>query len=423
MKTKRVFLIVLDSFGVGELPDAAKYGDCGSDTFGAVSRSEYLDVPNMRSLGLFNIDGVSPKGAVESPRGAFGRAAERSAGKDTTTGHWEIAGVVSEKPMPTFPDGFPQYAIDEFSRLTGRGVLCNKPYSGTQVILDYGRKHMETGDLIVYTNGRNVPRHERKANGRGRMIDGKVVVLVNEYTASAAEIVSGAIQDQDRGIIVGRRTFGKGLVQRPVEMPDGSMIRLTVAHYYTPTGRCIQKPYKPGDKADYDMDFEQRLKHGELTCRDSIHFADSLKYETLREHRTVYGGGGIMPDVFVPLDTLQYTRYHRALVAKGIIVAQTLKYFDKTRKQLRRFKTMADFQREYVLPESLMEEIMAEGKKQGVEPKDEDERKRALPYMRTQITALVARDLFDESAYFEVTNPTNHIYIEGLKTMHSLLGR
>lgn len=279
------------------------------------------------------------------------------------------------------------------------------------------------GDLIVYTNGRNVPRHEMKANGRGRMIDGKVVVLVNEYTASAAEIVSGAIQDQDRGIIVGRRTFGKGLVQRPVEMPDGSMIRLTVAHYYTPTGRCIQKPYKPGDKADYDMDFEQRLKHGELTCRDSIHFADSLKYETLREHRTVYGGGGIMPDVFVPLDTLQYTRYHRALVAKGIIVAQTLKYFDKNRKQLRRFKTMADFQREYVLPESLMEEIMAEGKKQGVEPKDEDERKRALPYMRTQITALVARDLFDESAYFEVTNPTNRIYIEGLKTMHSLLGR
>ena len=148
LKTKRVFLIVLDSFGVGELPDAAKYGDCGSDTFGAVSRSEYLDVPNMRSLGLFNIDGVSPKGAVESPRGAFGRAAERSAGKDTTTGHWEIAGVVSEKPMPTFPDGFPQYAINEFSRLTGRGVLCNKPYSGTQVILDYGRQHMETGDRL-----------------------------------------------------------------------------------------------------------------------------------------------------------------------------------------------------------------------------------------------------------------------------------
>ena len=156
MKTKRVFLIVLDSFGVGELPDAAKYNDCGSDTFGAVSCSECFDVPNMKSLGLFNIDGVSPKGAVASPRGAFGRAAERSAGKDTTTGHWEIAGIVSEKPMPTFPNGFPQYAIDEFSRLTGRGVLCNKPYSGTQVILDYGRQHMETGDLIVYTSADSV---------------------------------------------------------------------------------------------------------------------------------------------------------------------------------------------------------------------------------------------------------------------------
>lgn len=156
MKTKRVFLIVLDSFGVGELPDAAKYGDCGSDTFGAVSRSKYFDVPNMKSLGLFNIDSVSPKGAVEFPCGAFGRAAERSAGKDTTTGHWEIAGVVSEKPMPTFSNGFPQYAIDEFSRLTGRGVLCNKPYSGTQVILDYGRQHMETGDLIVYTSADSV---------------------------------------------------------------------------------------------------------------------------------------------------------------------------------------------------------------------------------------------------------------------------
>ena len=156
MKTKRVFLIVLDSFGVGELPDASKYGDCGSDTFGAVSRSEYLDVPNMRSLGLFNIDGVSPKDAVESPRGAFGRAAERSAGKDTTTGHWEIAGVVSEKPMPTFPDGFPQYAIDEFSRLTGRGVLCNKPYSGTQVLKDYGEQAMKEDALIVYTSADSV---------------------------------------------------------------------------------------------------------------------------------------------------------------------------------------------------------------------------------------------------------------------------
>lgn len=282
---------------------------------------------------------------------------------------------------------------------------------------EIGNEFLKQNDLIVYTSGRSVPRHEMRANGRGTMQDGKVVVLVNEYTASAAEIVSGAIQDQDRGIIVGRRTFGKGLVQRPVELPDGSMIRLTVAHYYTPTGRCIQKPYKPGDKKDYDMDFEQRLKHGELTCRDSIHFADSLKYETLREHRTVYGGGGIMPDVFVPLDTLQYTRFHRALVAKGIVVAQTLKYFDKNRKSLMHYKTMDEFKAGYTVPQSLLDDIFEEAKKQKVESKDDDEMKQTLPYLKGQLSALVARDIFDESAYFEIMNQFNKIYLEGLMTI------
>lgn len=286
---------------------------------------------------------------------------------------------------------------------------------------EMANEFLSDGDLIVFTKGRSVGKHDAKANGNGTLQKGHVVVLVNEYTASASEIVSGAIQDQDRGIIVGRRTFGKGLVQRPVELPDGSMIRLTVAHYYTPTGRCIQKPYKPGDKADYDMDFEQRLKHGELTCRDSIHFADSLKYSTLRQQRTVYGGGAIMPDVFVPLDTLQYTRYHRMLVAKGIVVAQSLKYFDSHRKQMKRFKNVADFRQNYQLPDEVIEDIIAEGKKQKVEPKDEDEKQRTLPYLKTQILALFARDLFDQSAYFEVTNPTSHIYNEGLKVMRDMI--
>lgn len=282
---------------------------------------------------------------------------------------------------------------------------------------EIANEFLHNNDLIVYTSGRSVPRHEMRANGSGTMQNGKVVILVNEFTASASEIVSGAIQDQDRGTIVGRRTFGKGLVQRPVELPDGSMIRLTVAHYYTPTGRCIQKPYKPGDKKDYDNDFEQRLKHGELTCRDSIHFADSLKYETLRQHRTVYGGGGIMPDVFVPLDTLQYTRYHRALVAKGIIVAQTLKYFDKNRKTLTRYTSMKDFKEQYVVPQSLVDDIIAEGKKQKVEAKDDEELQNTIPYLKAQLCALVARDIFDESAYFEIMNPYNHTYVEGLRVI------
>ena len=276
---------------------------------------------------------------------------------------------------------------------------------------------LDSNDLIVYTTGRAVPRHESRANGKGRMKNGKIVVLVNEYSASAAEILSGAIQDQDRGVIVGRRTFGKGLVQRPIDLPDGSMIRLTVAHYYTPTGRCIQKPFKPGDKHDYDMDINERLKKGELTCRDSIHFADSLKFETLREHRTVYGGGGIMPDVFVPLDTLQYTRYHSKLVAKGIIVTKVLKYFDKNRKRLSKYPSASAFKEQYDVPQEVIDDILAEGEKEGITPKDEEEKQRALPEMKRQIKALIARDVFNQSAYFEVMNDSNRIFQEGLRVI------
>ena len=153
--TKRVFLIVLDSFGVGALPDAAKYGDEGSNTLKACYNSGALQVPNLEKLGLFQLDGMDyPKTCV--PMGAYGRLAEHSAGKDTTTGHWEIAGLISEKPMPTYPNGFPAEIIEEFSRLTGRGVLCNRPYSGTQVIQDYGQEHLRSGSLIVYTSADSV---------------------------------------------------------------------------------------------------------------------------------------------------------------------------------------------------------------------------------------------------------------------------
>lgn len=276
-------------------------------------------------------------------------------------------------------------------------------------------------DLIVYTSGRKVPKKDMLADGCGRTQKGHVVVLVNEYTASAAEIVSGAIQDHDRGYIVGRRTFGKGLVQRPVALPDGSMIRLTVAHYYTPSGRCIQKPYKPGDKVGYDMDFEQRLKHGELTCRDSIHFADSLKFSTLKKQRTVYGGGAIMPDVFVPLDTMQYTRYHRMLVAKGIIVAQTLKFFDSHRKEMAKYKTVGEFISNYEVAEKLISNIVKEGEKQDIRPKDEEERTRTMPYLKMQLKALMARDQFNQSAYFEVANPYSDIYSKGVEVMKTLI--
>lgn len=156
MKIKRVFLIVLDSVGIGEMPDAAFYGDEGSNTLKVCYKQEGFSLPNMKKLGLFNIDGIDYAKKEASPIGAYGRMTEMSKGKDTTTGHWEICGIVSEKPMPTYPDGFPSEVLDEFTKRTGRKVLCNKPYSGTKVIEDYGKQHMESGDLIVYTSADSV---------------------------------------------------------------------------------------------------------------------------------------------------------------------------------------------------------------------------------------------------------------------------
>ena len=285
-----------------------------------------------------------------------------------------------------------------------------------QAAVDIANELLPKNDLIVYTSGRRVPRMEYRAKGDGFLQDGKIVVLVDEYTASAAEIVTGAVQDQDRGTVVGRRTFGKGLVQRPIDLPDGSMIRLTIAHYYTPAGRCIQKPYEKGKADDYAMDVYNRLKHGELTNADSIHFADSLKCFTLRKHRTVYGGGGIMPDHFVPLDTLAYTNLHRQLSARSFIINTNLKYVDKHRKELKkRYTSFEDFKQNFVFPKDEIDAMIAEAEKSNLKPKDKEELEKTLPRLSLQLKALVARDLWDMSEYFAIMNEDSEIVRKGIE--------
>ena len=310
-------------------------------------------------------------------------------------------------------------AVKELEKQGMKSLILDLQDNGggyLQAAVQIVNEFLKDNEMIVYTEGRNVRRQNYKAIGNGRLQKMRVYVLVNEFTASAAEIVTGAIQDNDRGTVVGRRTFGKGLVQRPFDFPDGSMMRLTIAHYYTPSGRCIQKPYKKGDLKDYEMDLEKRLKHGELTNPDSIHFDSSQKFYTLRNHRVVYGGGGIMPDYFVPLDTTKYTKYHRLLAAKNIIMNAYLKYVDANRTTLKDlYKSFDTFNKNYVVPQSLLDTIIAEGKKEKVEPKDKAELTATMPYIKVQLKALVARDLWDMNEYYRVWNEQSDIVNKAVK--------
>lgn len=275
--------------------------------------------------------------------------------------------------------------------------------------------------LAVFTKGNASERynHFTDPDGLSPMLPtGRLVVMVNQFSASAAEITAGAVQDYDRGVIVGRRTFGKGLVQRPIPFADGSMMRLTVAHYYTPSGRNIQKPYEKGKSEEYDNDLIDRYNNGELFHADSIHLDTTAVYKTAKG-RIVYGGGGIMPDIFVPLDTTEYSNYYRDLVAKGVINSYTIDYVDTHRKDLKkRYKTEADYINRFDITDEMWNDLRARGEKAKVEFKQEDfDRSKAL--IALIIRALIGRDMFEDSTYFKIYNVHDPIFTKAVEVISS----
>lgn len=280
---------------------------------------------------------------------------------------------------------------------------------------------LEPGQLAVYTEGLTSPRAElavpRTANPL--MADGRLVVMVNQNSASASEITSGAIQDWDRGVIVGRRTFGKGLVQRPINFPDGSMMRLTVAHYYTPTGRDIQKPYEKGNSKAYREDIINRLNNGELMHADSIHFADSLRVSSLRNGRALYGGGGIYPDSFVPLDTSAFTKYYRDVMAKGLLNRFTIEYVDQNRKRLKKeYKNDTQFVENFKVTDAMLDHLRELADSEGIEY-DAEQARLSRPLFDTVIKGLIGRDIFESATYFKVYNLRDPIFAEALRIINS----
>lgn len=290
-------------------------------------------------------------------------------------------------------------------------------------LLDQAQKVADeflSGDkLIVYSEGRAQPRTNLNAFRKGLWEEGELVVLTDEYSASASEILSGAIQDWDRGLIIGRRTFGKGLVQRPIDLTDGSQMRLTIARYYTPSGRFIQKSYD--DKEAYKKDLTQRYLNGEFSNADSIKLPDSLKFETLVSKRIVYGGGGIMPDIFVPLDTLEFTDYFRDLIQGGHVNSFTLEYVDKNREQLLgTYPTFDSFLITYSPSTILMKEFLAYAEKEDPELKfNEEEYKTSEKLIKLRLKAILAQDLWGYNEFYQIYNESNEIVMRAVKAIEN----
>lgn len=304
-------------------------------------------------------------------------------------------------------NNFSRTTFEEFSggvaRLLGQGmeslILDLRSNGGGYLdpAVRIADQFLDEGELIVYTEGNARPRQEYRATKEGLCKDIDLAILIDEGTASASEILAGALQDNDKGIIIGRRSFGKGLVQEQNIFPDGSAIRLTIARYYTPTGRCIQKPYKNGDDEDYYLELSNRFLHGEFTEVDSIHFNDSLKYTT-PGGKVVYGGGGIMPDIFIPIDTSDVTDYLVDVRNRGLIYSFSLQFSDQHRKEMEKMTNLEEINA-YLDRKNVLNAFVRFAASNKV-PANPKEIKISLDILKTQLYAYIARNMLDNEGFY-----------------------
>ena len=294
--------------------------------------------------------------------------------------------------------------------------LSNNGGGYLEVAVKLADQFLDEDKLIVYTEGEKHPKRNYLSSSRGNFEGGRVVIIIDEGSASASEIVAGAVQDWDRGIIVGRRSFGKGLVQNPMLLIDSSMVRLTIARYYTPSGRLIQKPYDQGYD-EYSNDLINRFNNGELTSSDSIVFPESLKYQTLTSGRVVYGGGGIMPDYFVPLDTSYRTDYYRKLINRGILNLFVLNFVDDNRRDLNtKYPEFSVFNEKFEISEDILDQLTAYAESKDL-ALDVSDFTRSLDHLKTLIKAYIARDLWNTNEFYQVYNTQNESYLKAVEVL------